>query len=50
MVAATILNIGKNVNNSGLDKDICTKIFEQNLVQSTNITLSTRQNNQIHIT
>jgi len=27
MAAAAILNFGKNVNNSGLDKDICTKLY-----------------------
>jgi len=88
------LEFRKNVNNSGLNKDICTKfygkmhhamrrrprdqsrnrklirvtssnkcqkhkcvdlgdyniMFEPNLAQSTNTTLSTRRNNQIHIT
>ena len=27
MAAAAILNFGKNVNNSRLDKDICTKFY-----------------------
>jgi len=27
MAAATIFNFGKNVNNSGLAKDICTKFY-----------------------
>jgi len=26
MAAAAIFNFGKNINNSGLDKDICTKL------------------------
>jgi len=29
MAAAAILNFGKNVNNSGLDKDICIKLYEK---------------------
>jgi len=27
MAAAAIFNLGKNVNNSGLDRDICTKFY-----------------------
>jgi len=27
MAAAAIFNLGKNVNNSELDKDICTKFY-----------------------
>ena len=27
MAAAAILNFGKNVNNSGLDKDMCIKFY-----------------------
>jgi len=27
MATAAIFNFGKNVNNSGLDKDICTKFY-----------------------
>jgi len=29
MAAAAILNFEKNVNNSGLDKDICTIFYEK---------------------
>jgi len=27
MAAAAMFNFGKKINNSGLDKDICTKIY-----------------------
>jgi len=29
MAAAAIFNLGKNVNNCGLDKDICTKFYRK---------------------
>jgi len=28
MAAAAIFNFGKNINNSGMDEDICTKFHE----------------------
>jgi len=33
MEAAAILNFGKNVNNSRLDKDICTKLQNGDITQ-----------------